>query len=613
VACGTAAFAPEQRDLSYQFLAAQHFPLQTIWRFKILFWFTAAVVLALVIVLGGFLFAMLRILLRLGLAAPGVGAGFHLGTLREIMGPVLFYGAWLTYGFATGQVFVWLCRKNILAVLLSSLVSAAALGMWLPSLLCLGMNGWQLWVPPLVMLLATHVLTRAWAGGCIKERRPRALLIGFSAAAVAWAFLNFGFRAWEIPDVGEPLDRVAFRASLPSSQANVAGKKIQDAVALRDQREGPKWLALMDEVPRLPLGVIEMPRADGQAPSLGLLPHCQKMTIELLGMAQKKEAGPALKHLAQILALSRNLRNKAALESYLAGVEVEAMALHGLDLWMARGKSAPELVRRALDELNRHAAATPPPLDCLQTECFRSGGALGNPSIWTFYSLSPKAGDKVPERWLAGGIALSLQMPWEAERKTRLWRLVWAGLFRGIQTPYWQLPEPAADPRTDKEATLQILRIWLATQEGPSAGVTPARLARLLDASWLADERLFCSTFRLRAAATRARWRVDAARQAVALSLYQIEEGKTARNLEDLVPKYLAELPTDPYSGQPYRYRISSGEDIEHLGGVRAGRGILWSTGPDRIDHDGVRDGGPFADEDALWTTGGLDLITVVP
>ena len=96
--------------------------------------------------------------MQLGLAAPGVGAGFHLGTLRELMGPVLFYGVWLVYGFATGQVFVWLCRKNILAVLLSSLVSAAALGMWLPSLLCLGMNGWQVWVPPLIMLLATHSL-----------------------------------------------------------------------------------------------------------------------------------------------------------------------------------------------------------------------------------------------------------------------------------------------------------------------------------------------------------------------------------------------------------------------------------------------------------------------
>ena len=51
---------------------------------------------------------------------------------------------------------------------------------------------------------------------------------------------------------------------------------------------------------------------------------------------------------------------------------------------------------------------------------------------------------------------------------------------------------------------------------------------------------------------------MDAARQAVALSLYQTEEGRPAPKLQDLVPKYLPRgLPTDPYSGQEYRYRIS--------------------------------------------------------
>ena len=35
--------ANQQRDLSYQFLSAQHFPLHSIWRFKIVFWLTVAV------------------------------------------------------------------------------------------------------------------------------------------------------------------------------------------------------------------------------------------------------------------------------------------------------------------------------------------------------------------------------------------------------------------------------------------------------------------------------------------------------------------------------------------------------------------------------------------
>src|SRR5207302_9985147 len=68
------------------------------------------------------------------------------------------------------------------------------------SLLCLGMGGWQLWVPPLIMLIASYVLVRAWAGGRIKERKPLAALVGFGLAACAWIILNYGIRAWEIPE-----------------------------------------------------------------------------------------------------------------------------------------------------------------------------------------------------------------------------------------------------------------------------------------------------------------------------------------------------------------------------------------------------------------------------
>jgi hypothetical protein len=155
---------------------------------------------------------------------------------------------------------------------------------------------------------------------------------------------------------------------------------------------------------------------------------------------------------------------------------------------------------------------------------------------------------------------------------------------------------------------------WLALPEGQGASVTPGQLARLLDASWLSDERLFCSVARLRAAANRARWRVNAARQAAALYLYQIQEGMPAQNLQDLVPKYFpAGLPTDPYSGQAFRYRLSPGEHIDKVGAVRAGQGVLWSTGPDRIDHGGSGHGGHVAEDDPLWAQGRFDLITVVP
>jgi hypothetical protein len=620
VACGTASFAPEQRDLSYQFLAAQHFPLYAIWRFKIGFWLAAAAVTALLLALAGSLVVLAgAALLR---AHPPAGAGlpteFHFGTLRELLGPVLFFGIWLAYGFCAGQVFVWLCRKSILAVLLASMAGAAALSLWLPSLLCRGMNGWQLWVLPVAMLVATRLLVRAWAAGRIKERRPMTALAGCAAVGLLWAGGNFGYRAWELPDVGAPVDPAEFRKSIPGAAANTAGQLLQEAVSEMEQaagNDGP-WLAKMAEVTRLSAGVIEAPRADGQPALLRHLATCRKMTDRLRTLSRDKriagEPGPAFEHLAQILALSRNLRNKAPVESYLVGVESEAIALDDLQQWLAQGKPAADL-RKVLDELNRHAAETPAPVDCVRTECFRAGGMLANPIAWNFASGAPRGAGKVPERWLAGGIALSLDMPWEAERAQRLWRLVWVGLFRAVETPPWQLPQTPVAAGAGSETTRQILHGWLPAAEGRGASITRDQLARQLDASWLSDEHLYCPVVPLRTMATRARWRLDASRQAVALALLRAETGKPAQALADLVPKYLPELPIDPYSGQPFRYRVSAGEQIENVGDVRPDQGVLWSTGPDRLDHGGRKHGGPLADDDANWSRGGFDLVTPVP
>jgi hypothetical protein len=619
VACGTAAFASEQRDLSYQFLSAQHLPLNTIWRVKIFFWLAAAALLAGFMFAGGLVVIVQQNLpaLRLGIDPP---AGFHFGTLHELMGSVLFFSIWLVYGFCMGQLFVLFCRKNVLAVLLASIFAFAAIGLWLPALLCGGLSGWQLWLPPLVLLAATRFLIRAWAGGRIKERRPLTATIGFAAAALVWSFATFGVRAWELPEVPEPLDRDDFRAAMLEARD---ARQIQDALAEVERKEAAAWLPQMVEAAQLPPGVLEPPSATGQAPTLRLLPPCRTMTEKLTELARSKQAqgqpGPALEHLTQLLALSRTMRCKAPPGFYLAGVEVETRTLDELDTSILQGKPAANLLRRVLDELNRHAAETPPPLDCLETECFRAEGALNNAAGWSFYSGSRR----IRERWLAGWIALSLEAPWEEQRAVRLWRAVWGGLFRAVKTPHWELPQTSTPITSDNETTRDILRGWLPPAAGAGTSITAQELARLLDHSWMSDERLFTAVVPLRMAATRAQWRVDAHRLAVALQLYQIQEGKTAQHLKTLVPKYLSDVPTDPYSGELFRYRISGGEEvtlIEQRGGrpwqiahvVSPGQAILWSSGPDRTDN-GARKHADLPDDDAGWGREGYDLITIVP
>ncbi len=302
VACGVAVFAPEQRDLSYQFLAAQHLPLPSIWRFKIGFWLLAAVLITLILVFSGMVAVLGRFVLTPRNQAGQVPLDFQLGTLREVLGPMVFFGVWLAYGFCSGQIVVWLCRKTILAVLLGLLAGGAALGLWLPSLLCRGMPGWPLWLPPLVILAATQLLIRAWAGGRIKERKPLAALIGCTTAVVAWVALNLGYRAVEVPNVGPPLDPIEYRDRIPAGEDNRAGIKIQEAVALFDQRRPRSRVAQAHRRGRQAAGRRDRaPCADGVPPLLRHLAPCERMAAQLRDLAHKGERGPAFDRLAEIL------------------------------------------------------------------------------------------------------------------------------------------------------------------------------------------------------------------------------------------------------------------------------------------------------------------------
>ena len=91
VACGTAAFGPEQRDLTYQFLASQHLPLTRFWWYRILFWFSAAVLGCVILAIGWTLILGLNELGRLGMPRQAVRAEPSIGSLYTMMGPVLFF------------------------------------------------------------------------------------------------------------------------------------------------------------------------------------------------------------------------------------------------------------------------------------------------------------------------------------------------------------------------------------------------------------------------------------------------------------------------------------------------------------------------------------------
>src|SRR5262249_44255594 len=87
--------------------------------------------------------------------------------------------------------------------------------------------------------------------------------------------------------------------------------------------------------------------------------------------------------------------------------------------------------------------------------------------------------------------------------------------------------------------------------------------------------------------------RLRAARLKVALLLYLAEnQGEPAPDLDALVKRnYLTTVPLDPFDGQPLRYRLSDGKDVnwgraaddqpEGAPPMQPACGVVWSVGPD--------------------------------
>ena len=67
----------------------------------------------------------------------------------------------------------------------------------------------------------------------------------------------------------------------------------------------------------------------------------------------------------------------------------------------------------------------------------------------------------------------------------------------------------------------------------------------------------------------------DLARTALALERFRLPTGARPERMEELVPRYLPQVPLDPFDGQPIRYRR------------RQAGYLLYSVGPDGQDNDG--------------------------
>jgi hypothetical protein len=535
----------------------------------------------------------------------------------------MFLTVWLLYGFSFGQFFTLVFRKSAEAVLVAVVVTVSALAVWLPALVLGGVQWWQILGTPVLLLGGTRLAMWAWAGGRLYTFKPALALASTGVLAGAWIGGSLWYRIAEVPEVGPPFDVRAFLASLPSPERNEAGQWIRRAcqdladyqiqvtniglaspmkalfpdeeltpagpeiVALGGtgwknhqfveqlgraiergywpQNGGPysywldllfagQWFRDLQEAGKLPPGMIEDTRNMTTRTVLNLEPYrlvARLLLARALQLQARGDHAGALEQLTLTLVVARNLGNGAAMQAYLVGRAIEAEALKGFGRWLQKVGPQPELIRRALDELNRHEELLPPLSELVKAEY-----VVFHNSLQMLPIFRDDAKVWQPE---AQVVNLAWYLPWEEQRRTRIMNAFFAGYLRAAQASVLSAQHLVEAERRQSQGRV-MLEGWLAATSGPEADMSADDLARLIDESWLAAMLPHWSRDQLRRPHTQALARLRAARLQLALTLYQIQEGKPAAALEDLVPRYLAELPVDPVTGRAFQYRVSQGE-----------------------------------------------------
>ena len=385
-----------------------------------------------------------------------------------------------------------------------------------------------------------------------------------------------------------------------------------DADAWLDSCMVNGWADILGNATQMPLGTVEDPIELNYGSQLKHLNALQTSELILLarGLQLQARGQPEamVESVSICLNLARNLRNKSFLICGLNGAQKEIRTHRAIERWLERLGDRPDLLRDMLRVVQTHDAICPKlGVDSNLAEQTMMRNSVEAPSQFVSQYLRqlPVRRRNAEEDDTASldneteFVAFAWAVPWEKERLRRLVGLGNNRMYSRDDLEYFRgLPGLGeygmVVAQSQKFQSLDLERLELASR----------RASLLL----------------------------------LALRLHRSKTGALPATLDNLVPRYLLAIPLDPYDGQPMRYRLSQGETIqmeppvspampasETVGGLvggfaydlqnqltsnsgfppgnvmqptvpafrmlklPAGRGIVWSVGPDRIDDNGKR------------------------
>ena len=523
-------------------------------------------------------------------------------------------------------------RRIVVAGFLAIALSTFLLMWWLPSLMFGGIQAWQILAVPLVLLVASRVAMWLCFSNRNYTRRHLLLLTACGMAITLWIGANLWYRAVEIPDVGEPFDLKAFDAKLTKaaqSEANVFMRSGVTGMEARlasvneelgsptkplfppkanrnprayngiepnyllacqeilsngwppEDKEIGRWLDAVfagewvedfRQAVEMPLGLVVNPRTiqleDTQnygkmkGNLFERLSHYATagdlFAVRTMQLLARNQYQAALAELKVLLGLSRQFRHCLPVGFGLnwSSRMLNGSTLRAFDSFISKTGAKQDALRQILGLLQEQEKEDPDFLDSIKAYFIF---VQNNPTVsWGYWN-----GSRNQLRESPALLQVALDTPWEGERQSRYIRALYQGALR-----YAALPPKERNGPNSLGLTLT------------DSGWTKEQWSRLMKRTsifliwpWFReyDSDSYHRNLRFR-------------QLEIAITLYQMDAGHAPAQLDDLVPRYLPEVPLDPVNGEPFDYYVSKGAvvnadvppgDVPEAERLLPGQGVL--------------------------------------